>query len=160
MAALKARRPGVLAVHSVNRFVFSVPKLDANAKPTDTPGFTDPSAMATAPTNVPPPPGSGDSGPGGGLTETAGGTAPFMPNLRGPSGHNGNMTPGGFIGGGNAPVVLSCFEQFFRWGPDGHLVPALASKMALTGHSGSHAPHSMHSSGWIYSLRSSSSDSM
>src|SRR5258708_37043432 len=28
MAALKDRRPGVLAVHSVNRFVFSVPKLD------------------------------------------------------------------------------------------------------------------------------------
>jgi len=30
---------------------------------------------------------------------------------------------------------------------------ALSWKIALTGHSGSQAPHSMHSSGWIYSLR-------
>jgi peptide/nickel transport system substrate-binding protein len=28
-----------------------------------------------------------------------------------------------------APITTSCFEQFFRWSPDGQLVPALASKM-------------------------------
>src|SRR5262249_11005576 len=32
-------------------------------------------------------------------------------------------------GGGNAAMILSCFEQFSRWSKDGVLVPALASKM-------------------------------